>query len=376
MTAALAQLEAWMQAREDEHLEFKEAKNHFDFELLVKYCTALANEGGGRVILGVTDRRPRRVVGSQAFTDLERTKAGLIERLHLRIEAEEITHPDGRAVAFHIPSRPAGVPVQYKGAYWMRAGQDLVPMTPDALRRIFDEAAPDFSAEVCARATLEDLDPAAVENFRNMWRHRSGNEALERLTDEQLLSDAELLANGGVTYAALVLLGTHRALGRHLAQAEVVFEYRFSEASLPSQQRVEYRQGFFSFLDELWHTINLRNEVQQFFDGPYRREIKTFNEVVVREAILNAVSHRDYRLPGSIWVRQFPRKLEIVSPGGFPPGITPANILTKQVPRNRRIADALARCGHRTRSERALSAVPPVLRLPRPARCLHPRARS
>ena len=85
MMTSLDQLQTWMHAKEDEHLEFKEAKNNFHFETLVKYCVALANEGGGRMILGVTDKPPRRVVSSQAFHDLERTKAGLIERLRLRV---------------------------------------------------------------------------------------------------------------------------------------------------------------------------------------------------------------------------------------------------------------------------------------------------
>ena len=61
-----------MQGKEDEHLEFKEATNHFHFGTLVKYCAALANEGGGRIVLGVTDKRPRKVVGSRAFKNLER----------------------------------------------------------------------------------------------------------------------------------------------------------------------------------------------------------------------------------------------------------------------------------------------------------------
>lgn len=74
MTVSLSELQTWMNARENEHLEFKEAKTRYDFEELVKYCVAFANEGGGRMILGVTDRLPRAVVGSQAFPDLERTK--------------------------------------------------------------------------------------------------------------------------------------------------------------------------------------------------------------------------------------------------------------------------------------------------------------
>jgi ATP-dependent DNA helicase RecG len=98
-------------------------------------------------------------------------------------------------------------------------------------------------------------------------------------------------------------------------------------------------------MDDLWQKINARNDRQHFADGLFIWDIPTFNEMVVREAVLNAMAHRDYRLGASIFVRQFPRNLEIVSPGGFPPGITLDNILWKQSPRNRRIAEALSRCG-------------------------------
>ena len=121
--------------------------------------------------------------------------------------------------------------------------------------------------------------------------------------------------------------------------------YRNSEASLPSQQRREFREGFFHYHDELWDILNLRNDVFSYQDGFFVREIPTFHERVVREAVLNAVCHRDYRLHGSTFVRQFPIKLEVVSPGGFPPGITEENILSRHLPRNRRLAEALTKCG-------------------------------
>jgi ATP-dependent DNA helicase RecG len=345
VTATLEQLDQWMNASEDEHLEFKEARNHFEFEELVKYCAALANEGGGSIILGVTDRRPRMVVGSQAFQDLERTKAGLVQRLSLRVEAEALRHPRGRVLAFSVPPRPLGMPIPYKGAYWMRAGQDLVPMTPDQLKRIFDETGPDFSAETCDRASLAELDAQAIQRFRTLWRRKSGNAALDALSDEQLLTDAELLVEGRVTYAALILLGTRQGLGKYLAQAELIFEYRSTEASGPAQQRVEHRVGALLFLDEIWNTINLRNDIQHFQDGLFIWDVPTFNEVAVREVVLNAVAHRDYRRVESVFIRQFPRRLEVISPGGFPPGITPENFLWRQAPRNRRVAEAFARCG-------------------------------
>ena len=128
-------------------------------------------------------------------------------------------------------------------------------------------------------------------------------------------------------------------------QAEVIFEYRSTARPGPANQREEFRQGFFSFYDRVWELVNLRNDMQHFQERFVMHPVPTFSEIAVREALLNAVSHRDYRHPGSVFVRQFPRHIEIVSPGGFPPGITPENILDQQSPRNRRIAETFARCG-------------------------------
>ena len=147
-----------MECKESEHLEFKEAKTSYEFDSLIRYCVALANEGGGRFILGVADNPPRRVVGTQAFATLERTKAGILNRLHLRVDVDEFGHPDGRVLIFTIPGRPVGVPIHDGGRYWMRSGESLTPMTQDVLRRIFEEAGPDFSAEICHKATADDLE--------------------------------------------------------------------------------------------------------------------------------------------------------------------------------------------------------------------------
>lgn len=350
-------LQELLNCREHERLEFKEAKNDFDSERLTKYCVALANEGGGTLVLGVSDKVPRTIVGTRAFPAMAKTCAQLLDRLHLRIEAEEIAEQPGRVLIFHIPSRPIGLPLQYNGAYWMRSGEQLVPMTPEQLRRIFAEAGPDFSAETCPQASLDDLDPAAIGIFREKWARKSKNSSLLKLSDAQLLADAELLVDGSLTYAALILFGMRKALGKYLAQAEIIFEYRSMEASLSANQRKEYREGFFLVDDDLWNTINLRNDIQQYRDGLFMQDIPTFNEDVVRELVLNAICHRDYRNGGSTFVRQYPRKLEIVSPGGFPPGITPENVVWKQFPRNRRLAEAFAKCGLVERSGQGMDRV-------------------
>ena len=341
----VGELEIWLRAQEGEHLEFKEARRNFEFDELTKYCCALANEGGWRILLGVTDRRPRRVVGTGAFDQAERTRQGLMDRLRLNVKVLEILHPDGRVLVFEVPGRPFGTPIQWGARYWSRTGDSLVAMDAVQLRAIFAESGHDFSADVCPAARADDLDPDAIEDFRRRWMKKSGNSGLAVLSQEQLLRDAELLTDDGLTHAALVLFGTRAAMGRLLAQAEVVFEYRSSEASGPAQARREYRQGVFTFYDPIWEDIAKRNDLQHYQDGLFLTEIPTFDERSVREAVLNAVSHRDYQLAGSVFVREYSRRLQVESPGGLPWGITQENILNHQSPRNRRLAEAFARCG-------------------------------
>ncbi len=351
-TAKIAELETWLQSKEGEQLEFKAATNNFHFEKLAKYCCALANEGGGRVILGVSDKRPRAVVGTTAFDQPERTRKGLCDRLPLAIDFEEIHHPKGRVLVFRVPFRPLGTPLKLDGIYWMRKEDSLVPLSEERLREIFAESGHDFSADFCPTLRFTDLDLAAVEDFRRRWITRArdvGNsrfaQHLATLSIEQLLTDAEAAKDGQLTYAALILFGTRQAVGRFLAPAEVVFEYRSTEAAGPAQDRQEYRQGFFSFYDELWNRINLRNDKQSYQDRLFVLQIPTFSERPVREAVLNAVSHRDYQVGSNVFVRQYARRLEIDSPGGLPWGITLDNILDRQNPRNRRIADIFTKCG-------------------------------
>ncbi len=344
------ELEALINSPENEHLEFKEAKNDFDFEKLCKYCVAIANEGGGMVVLGVTDKIPRRIVGSKAFPDIESAVSTLTERLHIKVSGHRLLHPCGCVLVFRVPSRPKGYPIEYKGQYLMRAGGSLKPMTQDMLRGVFEESGPDFSESICSRASVADLDNTAVDRFRDLWIAKSSNQGLRDLSVEQLLSDAELVVNGQITYAALILLGQRAAITKYLSSAELVFEYRSNDAPGSAHQRIEFREAFLSYYERLWAAIDLRNDTQHFHEGLFVRDIKTFNEVAVREAVLNAVAHRDYRLQGSTFVRQHPRRIEIVSPGGMPCGVTVQNILWSHNPRNRRIAESLSKCGFVERS--------------------------
>ncbi|MCY7315579.1 MAG: ATP-binding protein [Rubrivivax sp.] len=102
-------------AQESEHVEFKEGKTNLHFDKLVEYTVALAHEGGGCIVLGVNDRPPRRVVGTQAFELPARTGGGLHERLQIKVVCEEVLHADGRVLVFQVLGRPRGQALHFQG---------------------------------------------------------------------------------------------------------------------------------------------------------------------------------------------------------------------------------------------------------------------
>jgi ATP-dependent DNA helicase RecG len=178
------------------HLEFKEADRQFDTNRLLRYCVALTNEGGGYLVLGVTDKPPRRVVGSKAFvaaSDLNKIKARIVEKLGIRVDTIELVHPDGRVLVFDVPSRPVGQPVGFEGTYLMRAGESLVPMTQDRLRRIFAEGQPDWFSQTARQGASADevialLDTQTYFDLSRLPYPTNRDGVLARLSGEGLIT--------------------------------------------------------------------------------------------------------------------------------------------------------------------------------------------
>lgn len=345
-------------AKEGENFEFKEAKNRFDYGELVRYACAMSNLGGGCIVFGVTDHRPRQVVGSQAFDQPERTRRGLIDKLKVCVDFTIFNEGlSDRVLVFRIAGRPVGVPIMADGIPWWRDGDSLVPMPAEELRLIFNEAARDFSAEICADASLEDISEDAVNEFRTRWIAKSHRDDLRNHSAEQILRDCEALTSRGFTNAAVILFGTPEAVGRLLPQSEIVYEYRSSEEAGPADDRKEFRMGFFLCYEDIWNLVAQRNTLQHYRDKYYIPDVPTFDDGVVRELVLNAVSHRDYQLAPPVFVRQFAQRIEIDNPGGLPPDVTIENMLDRQSPRNRRIADIFSKCGLVERSGQGMDYI-------------------
>lgn len=221
-----------LEAKEGEHVQFKEAKKQFDSREAAKCCCALANNGGGKLVFGITDKRPRSVVGSAAFDQPERTRMGLIEKLKVNIDFQLFNYEGKRVLVFDVKSRPIGLPVQYDGVAWIYEGDTLKPMPEDMRRSIYEETGGDFSGTICAGATVDDLDETAIENFRAKWIEKSGKKQFATLSKEQLLHDCGAITDDGVTYAALILFGKNAAIIKYLPQAEIIL------STVPPKHRV------------------------------------------------------------------------------------------------------------------------------------------
>lgn len=348
MATTTSDIDALLLVRsENEHLEFKAAENRYDFEDLVDYCVALANEGGGRMILGVTDKLPRRVVGTKAFEVPERTVAGIHERLELKVTFDEVPHPNGRVLVFHVPSRPTGQPIHYKGRYLMRAGEELVPMSPDQLKKVMAEGEPDWSLRAaltgCDGAkVVELLDTQSYFDLLHLPYPATRDAVLDRLATERLIE-----RNGTLwtitNLGALLFAKKLDAFDRLARKAPRVVVYEGTNKLKTKLDRPGMRGYAVSFqgLVEFINGLVPSNEV---IEQALRREVKMFPEVAVRELVANALIHQDFTESGtSVMVEIYDDRMEISNPGL--PFISPDRFIDEYQSRNERLADLMRRLG-------------------------------
>ena len=215
----LDSVEELLEAKEGEHVQFKEAKNRFDFGEAARCCCALANDGGGKLVFGISDKRPRSVVGSRAFEQPERTRMGLIDKLKINVDFQLFTYEEKRVLVFDVKSRPIGLPILYEGVAWIYDGDTLKEMPEEKRRKIYEEIGTDFSGKICDGATVKDLDETAIEAFRAKWIEKSGNKKLATRSKEQILIDCGAMTDFGPLIAnpKTLLLGAAAQAGVFVA---------------------------------------------------------------------------------------------------------------------------------------------------------------
>ncbi|HAB14905.1 MAG TPA: MloB, partial [Verrucomicrobiales bacterium] len=346
MSTTPEQINLWRSApSENQRLEFKEAKAQFDSRTLCKYCVALANEGGGHLLFGIADKPPRSVVGTAAVNDPVGMAEKLFQTLGFRVDVEAVNHPDGRVVVFHIPSRPRGTAYHLEGTYFMRAGEELVPMSEDQLRRIFAEGEPDLLEEhtktgLDAGQVVELLDTQGFFELLKLPYPTDQAGVLDRLQQERLVD----LIGGGYAIRRLGALLLAKRLKDFLgisrkAPRVVVYSGNSKlDTKLDQLGTKGYAVGFQALIGFIMAQLP-QNEVIQ---DALRKEVKLVPEIAIRELVANALIHQDFRVTGaSVMVEIYSDRVEISNPGD--PIVPVDRFIDGYQSRNERLADLMRR---------------------------------
>jgi ATP-dependent DNA helicase RecG len=348
MSTTPEQIDLWRKSTsEDQRLEFKEGKTQFDNRKLYEYCVALANEGGGYLLLGVADKPPRPVVGTQAFANPVAMAEKLFQAIGFRVDIEQVTHPEGRVLVFHIPSRLRGTAYHLDGKYLMRSGEALVPMSEDQLRRIFAEGEPDWLEEhtktsLNAEQVIELLDTQTLFELLKLPYPTDRAGVIDRLLRERLVDER------GEVYAirrlgALMLakrLEDFPELARKAPRVVVYTGTSKLETRLDQTGTRGYAVGFQGLVRFVMTQLP-QNEV---IEDALRKEVKLVPEVVIRELVANALIHQDLSIGGvSVMVEIYSNRVEISNPGE--PVVPVERFIDGYQSRNERLADLMRRFG-------------------------------
>lgn len=340
------------EALEDQDLDFKEWNTRSTADavrMVVDMAVCMANGGGGTVVFGVNDRATGRVnaiLGMPPEVDVNRLKRAVYDATDPKLTPvfQELSVPEGsgRLIVMQIyPGLPPYTDTSGRGT--IRIGTDCQPLTGTLRRKIMVETGEtDFTAtEVSGRPEFL-ISASAIERLREAARREKAPDDLLQRSDRELLAALELLRNSRLLRAGILLAGTADTIRQHFPA--YVWTYLRMASDTDYSDRADGFDAIPLALERILDRIMADNPIATVPQGLFHFEIRTYPEIALREALLNALVHADFRMPGPILVKQFRNRLEISNPGGLPGGITPDNILRHEpVPRNPTLVDALTR---------------------------------
>lgn len=325
----------------------KEKSTKDRINLVVDELIALANARGGTVYFGIED--DGEVTGCFDY-DCQKLIESIYDRTRppLFTEIEEIDYKEYKILALSV-KHDGLTYATTDGRCLKRLGRNSKPFYPDEMSyRYTKEQGSDFTAQIIAESTLDDINLLEVYNLKEKLKIRESNSTLPELGDEAFLKDMRLVRTDAgkdrLTIAGLLFVGKESAINRFLPQAEVIYLH-YNEKNLEEYNaRMDMKLPIIAMLDRLTQKIQDDNKIETVQIGLFRLEISDFSEKVFQEAFLNAVTHRDYQNSGAVYVKHYPDKIVIENPGGFPEQINEKNIITHpSVARNRAVAETLQR---------------------------------
>ncbi|MDG6250411.1 RNA-binding domain-containing protein [Methanocalculus sp.] len=339
-------------------LEFKsDSRRGFSDKEIYDEIVAMANTNGGILLIGVEDDgvisgcRPR----NGSVTDVNRLKSAIFNNTvpSINTRVSVVYDPKGDVLVIQVDPYPEICSTASGKTLRRVIGSDGKPATVpyyarDQVSRRVDLGHLDFSSLPVDGATIDDLDPLEFERVRQAITNLRGDRTLLELPNEELAKALRLVETRNGTLvpnvAGILLLGHLSSIQRFLPTHTVHFQV------LDIQGDVRVNDAFYEpivkIIEEIESRFKARNEEREKIVGLLRYPIPDYSPVGFREAVNNALLHRDYSRMESVYIQWHHDHILITNPGGFPEGITSENILVHEPkPRNIRLAEAFKRIG-------------------------------
>lgn len=314
-----------------------------NWDELAKDCIAFANATGGRLLLGIEDEQDLPPTGQRIPADLpDIIRRKLAERtVNVTVLPEIISSASADQYIELRVARSIAVASSTDGRYFLRIADQSKPITGDDILRLAGERSTlPWETQTTLHVSRDIVDAVKLEKLVTALRasDRVKDSVKEKSTAE-LLDHYQLTQDHYLTNLGILCVGQQRHRAQ-LATAPVIQFIKYDEQDQKVNKLVwdDQTASPIELIEAVWQEIPDFRERYELPDGLYRQHIPAFDEIVVRELLVNALVHRPYTQRGDIFLNLYPDRLEVVNPGPLPLGVTPKNILHTTVRRNENLA--------------------------------------
>ncbi|MDR3159330.1 MAG: putative DNA binding domain-containing protein [Zoogloeaceae bacterium] len=314
-----------------------------DWGELARDCVAFANATGGHLLIGIENNQSIPPAGQQVPIELPDT----LRRKLAGRTVNVVALPDirtaangGQYIDLTIP-RAIAVASTTDGRYFLRVADQSKPVTGDEVMRLATErSALPWETQTTLHVPRTERDSGKFRRLLEALRASDRVKAsVKEKGDEELLDHYQLAQDEYLTHLGILCIGKrqHRA---QLTTAPVIQFIKYDEHIQKVNKLVwdDHALNPVELIEAVWQDVPDFRERYELPDGLYRQNVPAFDEIVVRELLVNALVHRPYTQRGDIFLNLHPDRLEVVNPGLLPLGVTPWNVLHTTVRRNEHLA--------------------------------------
>ena len=317
--------------------------NTANWNEIAKDCIAFANAAGGRLLLGIEDGQNAPPAGQCIPVDLPDTlRRKLAERtVNVTVLPDVVIAPNGgQYIELRIP-RAMAVASSTDGRYFLRVADQSKPVTGDDVMRLASErAALPWETQTTLDISRSEVDVTKRDKLLTALRTSDRvKDSVKEKSDEELLDHYQLAQGQALTNLGVLCLGCQHQRAQ-LTTAPVIQFIKYDEHGQKVNKLVwdDHTQSPMELIEAVWLEVPDFRERYEIPDGLYRQNVPAFDEIVVRELLVNALVHRPYTQRGDIFLNLHPDRLEMVNPGPLPLGVTPQNVLHTTMRRNEHLA--------------------------------------